>query len=176
MCRLVVGSNLPGAVAFESWVFDEVIPSIIKTGRYQVAAPEPIPDYERCTTRQQQELATAMSRAFSYGLFGQEGTQHGFNRLRLAHRLHNIADLPAADFERALATVGEIAAMNLAFVIWVGELKKVYLAEYVEAGGPWTLWLKREWKKQMGTALPPRPDWLAIQEQLKLAQRAGEAQ
>ncbi|KPI53101.1 hypothetical protein KW94_08280 [Clostridioides difficile] len=34
--RLIVGSNLPNAEKFESWVFDEVLPSIRKTGTYQL--------------------------------------------------------------------------------------------------------------------------------------------
>ena len=34
--RLIVGSNLPNAEKFESWVFDEVLPSIRETGKYQL--------------------------------------------------------------------------------------------------------------------------------------------
>lgn len=40
--RLITGCNLPGADEFESWVFDEVIPTIRKTGAYvapKVAKP-----------------------------------------------------------------------------------------------------------------------------------------
>jgi len=34
--RLIVSSKLPSAERFESWVFDEVIPSIRQTGGYQI--------------------------------------------------------------------------------------------------------------------------------------------
>ncbi|HAU5093876.1 TPA: hypothetical protein JD073_18505, partial [Clostridioides difficile] len=34
MYRLIVNSKLPNAEKFESWVFDEVLPSIRKTGGY----------------------------------------------------------------------------------------------------------------------------------------------
>ncbi|HBF6260957.1 TPA: hypothetical protein KOS71_003504 [Clostridioides difficile] len=34
--RLIIGSNLPNAEKFESWVFDEVLPSIRETGQYQL--------------------------------------------------------------------------------------------------------------------------------------------
>lgn len=34
--RLAAKSELPGAERFESWIFDEVIPSIRKTGGYQI--------------------------------------------------------------------------------------------------------------------------------------------
>lgn len=37
--RLVVSSALPGAVKFERWVFEEVLPSIRKTGGYRAASP-----------------------------------------------------------------------------------------------------------------------------------------
>lgn len=34
--RLIIGSKLPSAELFERWVFDEVLPSIRKTGKYSV--------------------------------------------------------------------------------------------------------------------------------------------
>lgn len=37
--RLVVKSNLPSAERFESWVFDEVLPEIRKTGKYEGKQP-----------------------------------------------------------------------------------------------------------------------------------------
>jgi hypothetical protein len=88
--------------------------------------------------------------------------------LRVDHRIKHIADLPAAEFDRAMARVAEIGAMNMAFLRWISEVKHAFLIDYVEAGAPWTLWVDREWKKQMGTALPPRPDWLEVQKQLGL--------
>lgn len=41
--RLIVKSNLPEAERFEHWVFEEVLPSIRRTGGYIVAAPEETP-------------------------------------------------------------------------------------------------------------------------------------
>lgn len=43
--RLITHSALPAAEKFESWVFDEVLPSIRKTGSYSIQ-PEPT-DFER---------------------------------------------------------------------------------------------------------------------------------
>ena len=37
--RLIIGSKLPAAEAFERWVFGEVLPSIRKTGSYSATAP-----------------------------------------------------------------------------------------------------------------------------------------
>lgn len=37
LCRLAAKSELPGANEFESWIFDEVIPTILRTGTYSVS-------------------------------------------------------------------------------------------------------------------------------------------
>ena len=34
--RLIVRSKLPTAMKFEKWVFDEIIPSVMKTGTYTI--------------------------------------------------------------------------------------------------------------------------------------------
>ncbi|MEI7296583.1 Bro-N domain-containing protein [Paraburkholderia tropica] len=45
--RLIVNSKLPSAEAFERWVFEEVLPSIRKTGGYQMSsAPRSSPKLE----------------------------------------------------------------------------------------------------------------------------------
>lgn len=36
LCRLAAKSELPGANEFESWIFDEVIPSVLRTGTYSI--------------------------------------------------------------------------------------------------------------------------------------------
>lgn len=41
MMRLIIGSKLPAAQKFESWVFEEVLPAIRKTGTYSVSQPAP---------------------------------------------------------------------------------------------------------------------------------------
>lgn len=41
LCRLAAKSELPGANEFESWIFDEVIPTILRTGTYSIAPAAP---------------------------------------------------------------------------------------------------------------------------------------
>jgi len=41
LCRLAAKSELPGANEFESWIFDEVIPAILRTGTYSLAPVKP---------------------------------------------------------------------------------------------------------------------------------------
>lgn len=42
--RLIAHSNLPAAVEFEAWIFEEVLPAIRKTGGYVKAAQEDTPE------------------------------------------------------------------------------------------------------------------------------------
>ena len=42
--RLIVSSKLPQAQAYERWVFDEVLPSIHRTGGYLAAKPDETPE------------------------------------------------------------------------------------------------------------------------------------
>lgn len=42
--RLITHSNLPNAQRFESWVFEEVLPSIRRTGGYVAAKPDESPE------------------------------------------------------------------------------------------------------------------------------------
>ena len=165
--RLIVRSKLPSADAFETWLFEEVLPAIRKTGRYVAPQAQPEPAaYPRCTKEQLAKLTDAVQRSLYHWMFNPQATQHVYNRLRVDHHIKHIADLPAADFERALARVAEIASMNGAFASWIDEAKQAFLMEYVEAGAPWTLWLDRKWKAQMEAALPARPDWLDVQKKL----------
>jgi len=41
VCRLAASSQLPGAEKFESWIFDEVIPTVLKTGAYITNKADP---------------------------------------------------------------------------------------------------------------------------------------
>lgn len=41
LMRLVVKSKLPAAEKFEAWVFDEVLPTIRKTGKYEAPITTP---------------------------------------------------------------------------------------------------------------------------------------
>lgn len=41
--RLIIKSRKPEAEPFEAWVFEEVLPQIRKTGKYEIQLPEPDP-------------------------------------------------------------------------------------------------------------------------------------
>ena len=57
MLRLIVNSKLPSAQEFEAWVFEDVLPSIRKTGRYGVSKiPEDFESALRLAADQQKEI------------------------------------------------------------------------------------------------------------------------
>ncbi len=43
LCRLAAKSEMPGASEFESWIFDEVIPTILRTGSYSASDKPHLP-------------------------------------------------------------------------------------------------------------------------------------
>lgn len=63
--RLIAHSKLPKAVEFESWVFDEVLPSIRKTGSYSVRdsyqIEDPIERAKRWIEEQQEKKQLALT-------------------------------------------------------------------------------------------------------------------
>ena len=60
--RLIVSSKLPAAEKFESWVFDEVLPSIRKTGSYTYQRANP--NEEKALQIQEMDTRIRMSEQF----------------------------------------------------------------------------------------------------------------
>ena len=63
--RILAKCNLPKCEPFESWVFDEVLPSIRKTGSYSVAQPQAQPtiyDYARALIAEKERSDALINR------------------------------------------------------------------------------------------------------------------
>lgn len=151
---------------FRKWITSEVLPAIRKTGRYQVAPP-PEPTYEKITRAQVDELSRAINHAFTGWMFHAEAPQHGHNALRVRFNLRTLADLPAADFERAKVQVEWYAQATRAFVTAGLEARRRFLVEIIGANAPWTPALLRKLTAEALTALPARPNWSEIHRQLE---------
>lgn len=158
--RIAKYSQLPRTQVMEAILY------ITKLDLRDAPAPNPHAD-ERISDEQHAKLLEAIERAMIGWVFTPGDHHHAHNALRVIFSLHQVRELPASDLARALEIVAQIKAMNNAFMAWVMEARKIFLQEYVMAGAPWTPWLKREWKRQMRAALPPRPNWLDIQRQLE---------
>lgn len=170
--RLITRSKLPSAEAFETWLFETVIPSIRKTGGYQLPAHE----VEKISPKQVQELGRAIDRSLIGWVFNTQDQQQIYNVLHVLLNIRHITDLPASEFDRAMALVAVISEQNHAFLVLVSDLRRDYLKNHLQAGIPWTNHLVREWKKRFKTALPARPDWIEIQRQLRSTESLPETQ
>ena len=54
--RLISGSKLPAAVRFEAWIYEDVLPSIQKTGGYAIEKPESLEELHDLLERSERSL------------------------------------------------------------------------------------------------------------------------
>lgn len=86
--RLIVNSKLPAAEAFERWVFEEVLPSIRKTGSYTAPAAAPIAHTPLTLDMAALDLAARMLNVSESGKLGM--VRHAFQH----HAPHLLPALP----------------------------------------------------------------------------------
>lgn len=89
--RLIVGSQLLAAQEFEKWVFEEVLPTIRKTGQYKTVATDMTS--EEYTSR---TFAAFKSIAITAGLEGNAAIISADNAMK---RLHNVSPLKLLQIE-----------------------------------------------------------------------------
>lgn len=108
--KLAFRSNKPEADAFTNWIASEVVPSIRKTGRYEITETAyvqavPVPDAPAATL----PLSTTEDRKPLRALVGSWAQVSGlpfaacWNQLKAAFQLSNIKELPQAWLPDALA-------------------------------------------------------------------------
>lgn len=89
--RLIVSSQLPAAQEFEKWVFEEVLPTIRKTGQYKTVTTDMTS--EEFTSR---TFAAFKSIAITAGLEGNAAIVSADNAMK---RLHNVSPLKLLQIE-----------------------------------------------------------------------------
>lgn len=67
--RLIIKSKLPAADKFENWVFEEVLPSIRKTGTYSVNIPQTFAEALRLAADQAEQIEVMKPKAIEYDKF-----------------------------------------------------------------------------------------------------------
>ena len=127
--RLIIKSRKPEAVKFESWVCDEVLPAIRKTGYY--VSPEALPEPMPARPINGEELAKLKRAAKGVARYFQMvSTDHItralYNEIKTPLRIGTIADLPLAELDRSLAwlkaTEAKARAHWLAMCQYEGEI------------------------------------------------------
>lgn len=108
--RLVIKSRKPEAEKFEAWVCDEVLPSIRKTGRYEVVE-QPAPEPERGITVEElhaiKQRAHGISRYFP-SISEEKVLSAIYSRIKSEHRIRRIEQYPASHFRNCVDRLGEI--------------------------------------------------------------------
>lgn len=64
--RLITHSRLPSVQKFESWVFDEVIPTIVRTGKYDIQNSEIITEKDRQKSKEVRSKFTGTLKEYGY--------------------------------------------------------------------------------------------------------------
>lgn len=112
LLRLIIRSHLPSAQKFEEWVFEEVLPSIRKTGSYTAPTAQPTAKPKQLRIKQPSQVKELL-------LIGKEMAKiTGINpHLVMAYTLdaiEQVTDLPASMLARALPAVApaEVASLN----------------------------------------------------------------
>ena len=101
--RLIFGSKLESAVKFQNWVFDEVLPTIRKTGQYR----------HTLSTEQQHTIQKAVRQKC---LHNSTHYQTVYTALKNKFGVPSYKDILACDFEWALAFIWGFEFTNTAFI------------------------------------------------------------
>lgn len=158
--KIAFRSDKPEAERFTDRVA-EIVSEIRKTGAYSL----PQPRANTISNAQYSQLAMAVRDAcVGWAFHGAEPWV--YNLLRVRFSLHNIKDLPAENLDDALAIVAGAQEMNRDLLGYLTGMLDTYYRDYLGAGVPLTMVVKRDWNKKMPLALPARPDWVAVQRQL----------
>jgi len=108
--RLVIKSRKPEAEKFEAWVCDEVLPSIRKTGRYEVAERQE-PEPERGITAEELQqiklCARGISRYFP-SISEEKALMAVYSRMKYEHRIRRIEQFPASRFGESITWLRSI--------------------------------------------------------------------
>ncbi|MCK7579820.1 MAG: hypothetical protein MZV65_31775 [Chromatiales bacterium] len=169
--RLITRSKLPSAEAFETWLFETVIPSIRKTGSYQL----PTPEVETLSAQQYDELTRTLRP--SHWLLNGDGVQTAIHDcVRVTLGVRHLKDILAAQFAPAMLLAKDI---NDRCQI-IGRVGSEFLDEmvrgFIAANAPCTLVLARQYKQKFKAQVPAYPDWIEIQRQLRSTESLPETQ
>lgn len=102
--RLIVGSTLPAAQEFEAWVFEEVLPSIRKTGKYEMqkvsSTPAQPPIREEIEARRFKAAQDILKTGYEMAqMFGLTGNQALLKADKVTRQLSNISPMTLLEIE-----------------------------------------------------------------------------
>lgn len=158
--RLIIKSRKPEAEKFESWVCDEVLPSIRKTGSYISAPPVTSPPI---TQRQYLVLRNALQRLANYAHNDNSAKGYLENALRIRLNVENLDKIPSHRYAEALQIVNQWADdSDNQLRPLLTELTDWWFHSHIAQNAPFTGDLKKQWKAKLQAALPQPLDWKKV--------------
>ena len=125
--RLAAKSELPGADKFESWIFDEVIPSIRKTGSY-TAKEHPMTSYQKMMA-EKWERDHALQEARFYAGMAKRYKGTSYEQVLNAYATKSLSGeylVPLPQMGERMLTAGEVGEQLGISANMVGRLAKQY--------------------------------------------------
>ena len=125
--RLAARSDLPGADKFESWIFDEVLPSIRKTGGY-TAKERPMSDYQKMMA-EKWERDHALQEARFYAGMAKRYRGTNYEQVLNAYATKSLSGeylVPLPTMSEPMLTAGEVGEQLGISANMVGRLAKQY--------------------------------------------------
>lgn len=143
--RLISNSQLPSAERFETWIFEEVLPSIRKSGGYQL--PAPAPTFEKINSADAQAIANIIHN-IKYHFHYKEMASHAiYSGLRRAYGLeHSIANLPACYFHEILDVLAQFERASRGFQGVILDTEKAFFGRVFRRLLPFN---DRDWQQQI---------------------------
>lgn len=133
--RLAAKSELPGADKFESWIFDEVIPSIRKTGSY-TAKEHPMTSYQKMMA-EKWERDHALQEARFYAGMARRYKGTTYEQVLNAYATKSLSGeylVPLPQMGERLLTAGEVGEQLGVSANMVGRLAKQYNLKTTQYG------------------------------------------
>lgn len=156
--RLIIKSRKPEAEKFEAFVMEEVLPTIRKTGKYEHASmAEPTISHT-----QYFQLSEMINKAMRGWCFDNGDREKVINNIRLTFNLKSLKDLPASQFNLAMALAEKTASMANECLVAMNDFKEAMMREVVMGGAPHTSSITRKYKAKFGS-MPKQINWVEMQ-------------
>ena len=101
---LILTSRKPEAKKFKKWVTSEVLPSIRKTGKYEMPKPQDRAE-EYITRTQLDQIGNLVHEIMTCCHYGESASHATYAGIREQYGIENIHKLPSIHFEKAYGTL-----------------------------------------------------------------------
>ena len=132
--RLIVRSKLPTAEKFETWLFEEVLPTLRQTGRYEMESQAPAAAVEPISESQYLQLRSDIARiALCYRM--EDAAQWAcWAVLRRHMGVDSARKLPADRFDEAVEVLRAIHELSSKFLSLAVEVEQQFMKQAIRQG------------------------------------------